>query len=291
VNAAESEFLSSGLERMQELRETEPPPPLYINIGEAARLIGISSSTLRAWERRGLIAADRSPAGYRRFTLADIERLRQMKRAGPRFYSEDLLDDNNNDGRRDVASARSPGDGGAAPWGQRLREQRLARCLSLRQVATLTGLSASYISGIERGLAHPSVAALQKLTAAYSVSIVDLMEAGVVPRGRLVRAADRQRYDPADGVTMEQLNFGDHVMELHLFTVEPGAGTGGAFEHEGEEFIMMLEGTLRVSIDAFEHYILEPGDVLYFESCHRHQWTSPGPTVTVFLGVNTPRTF
>ena len=124
----------------------------------------------------------------------------------------------------------------------------LHRGLSLRQAAALTGLSASFISGIERGLANPSVAALQKLTAAYGVSIVDLMEAGVAPRGRLVRTADHQRYDPADGVTMDQLNFGDRVMELHLFTVEPGAGTGGTFAHEGEEFIMMLEGRLSVSL-------------------------------------------
>ena len=29
---------------------------------------------------------------------------------------------------------------------------------------------------------------------------------------------------------------------------------------------MMLEGMLRVSIDSLEHNVLEPGDVLYFES-------------------------
>jgi transcriptional regulator with XRE-family HTH domain len=177
------------------------------------------------------------------------------------------------------------------PWGRRLRERRERRGLSLRQVASLTGLSASFISGIERGMANPSVAALQKLTAAYGVSIVDLMEVDLPPRGRLVRTANRQRYDPAAGVVMDQLNFGDHKMELHMFTVEPGAGTGGAFHHEGEEFIMMLEGRLHVSLDALEQYVLGPGDVLYFESSHRHEWINPGPEVAVFLGVNTPRTF
>ena len=178
-----------------------------------------------------------------------------------------------------------------APWGQRLRLQREQLGLSLRQIAARTGLSASYISGIERGVARPSVAALQKLTAACGVSIVDLMEAKTPPRGRLVRLADRQRYDPAAGVIMDQLNFGNHVMELHLFTVEPGAGTGGAFEHDGEEFILMLEGALHVLIDGIELYVLEPSDVLYFESWHRHEWTNPGPQTAVFLGVNTPRTF
>ena len=106
-----------------------------------------------------------------------------------------------------------------------------------------------------------------------------------------MRVADRQRYDSAAGVIMDQLNFGHHLMELHLFTVDPGTGTGGTFHHEGEEFIMMLEGILRVSIDSLEHYVLEPGDVLYFESAHRHEWVNPGSTRAVFLGVNTPRTF
>ena len=274
------------------MQSVEHHTSLFISIGEAARLVGVSPATLRAWERRGLFTTTRSPAGYRRFTLTDIERLQRMQRSSGREEIAGERDEAPLPGRQEEADApseraRTP----PVPWGSHLRDQRLQRGLSLRQAAALTGLSASFISGIERGLANPSVAALQKLTAAYGVSIVDLVEGAVAPRGRLVRLADRQRYDSADGVTMDQLNFGNHLMELHLFTVEPGAGTGGPFHHEGEEFIMMLEGILRVSIDSLEHYVLEPGDVLYFESFHRHEWVNPGPTPAVFLGVNTPRTF
>ena len=286
------ETVSGGSGLMPQNRETNRQPALYISIGEAARLVGVNPATLRAWERRGLFAADRSPSGYRRFTLGDIERLQRMRRL--RAHRQPGSGSEGQCGRPPVGElgdCHQHDSPAVAPWGRRLREQRTHRGLSLRQAAALTGLSASFISGIERGLANPSVAALQKLTAAYGVSIVDLMEAGVAPLGRLVRTADRQRYAPADGVTMDQLNFGDRVMELHLFTVEPGAGTGGTFAHEGEEFIMMLEGRLRVSLDPLEHYILAPGDVLYFESSHRHQWVNPGPRVAVFLGVNTPRTF
>ena len=253
---------------------------LYISVGEAARLIGVSPATVRAWERRGLVTPDRSAAGYRRYTLEDVERLSRIRRGD---HAPGMPDGKGTDG-----FAGAPG---LPPWGSRLRERRESRRLSLRQVAAMTGLSASFISGIERGIANPSVAALQKLTTAYGVSIVELMEVRSPARGRLVRVADRQRYDTADGVLMDQLNFGEHMMELHLFTVGPGAGTGGTFHHEGEEFIMLLEGSLVVTIDAFEQYVLHPGDVLYFESVHRHEWTNPGPAPAVFLGVNTPRTF
>lgn len=253
---------------------------LYISVGEAARLIGVSPATLRAWERRGLVTPDRSAAGYRRYTLGDVERLSRLRR-GDVAAGEPASSDTGEMTRTQTLP----------PWGSRLREQRESRGLSLRQVAAMTGVSASFISGIERGIANPSVAALQKLTMAYGVSIVELMEVRSPVRGRLVRVADRQRYDTADGVLMDQLNFGEHMMELHLFTVEPGAGTGGTFHHEGEEFILLLEGTLAVTIDAFEQYVLHPGDVLYFESFHRHEWTNPGTSPAIFLGVNTPRTF
>lgn len=261
---------------------------LYISIGEAARLVGVSRATLRAWERRGLVQPDRSSAGYRRYTLAEVERLTRLRHG----QGQDQVQDYGEDGAPEpVANGPAAPESAVPPWGQRLREQREAHGLSLRQVSALTGLSASFISGIERGIANPSVAALQKLTAAYGVSIVDLMQAHGPVGSRLIRVADRQRYDAADGVIMDQLNFGEHMMELHLFTVEPGAGTGGTFHHEGEEFIMLLEGTLVVTLDALEQYVLNPGDVLYFESFHRHEWTNPGQRPAVFLGVNTPRTF
>lgn len=269
--------------------DPETLTPLYISVGDAAGLVGVSPSTLRAWERRGLIAPRRSPAGYRRYTLGDVERLKQIHRTRRQGNAARGEESATGSARGTARDGRDPAS--AVPWERRLREQRQQRNLSLRQAAELTGLSASFISGIERGLANPSVAALQKLTAAYGVTIVDLMETDVAPRGRLVRVADRQRYAAAAGVVMEQLNFGDHVMEMHLFTVEPGAGSGGTYQHEGEEFILMLEGTLHVSIDAIEQYVLRPGDVLYFESLHRHEWTNPGPAAAQFLGVNTPQTF
>ncbi len=274
---------------MVDMQDTGQLAPLYISIGEASRLVGVSPATLRTWEKRGVIAPLRSPSGYRRFTLTDIERLQRLRRARSRSQHAAAPDGAE---RQEAANDQTPRTTAPSiPWERRLREHRQQSHLSLRQVAELTGLSASFISGIERGLANPSVAALQKLTAAYGFSIVDLMQADIAPRGGLVRVADRQRYAAAGGVIMDQLNFGNHVMELHLFTVEPGAGTGGAFHHEGEEFILMLEGTLQVSIDTIEHYVLHSGDVLYFESVHPHEWTNPGPTLAVFLGVNTPRTF
>lgn len=51
-----------------------------LTISEAARRLGIHQKTLRIWADRGLVPHIKLPSGHRRFTLVDIERLRQEMR-------------------------------------------------------------------------------------------------------------------------------------------------------------------------------------------------------------------
>lgn len=49
-----------------------------MKIGEVARRVGVSVSTLRLYEQRGLIAADRSPGGTRHYGEEDLDRFRAI---------------------------------------------------------------------------------------------------------------------------------------------------------------------------------------------------------------------
>ncbi len=51
----------------------------YFNISDVARLLDVSSSTLRMWEKVGLIAPERSDGKYRLFTPDDIKLLKRSK--------------------------------------------------------------------------------------------------------------------------------------------------------------------------------------------------------------------
>lgn len=51
-----------------------------LGVTEAARLVGVSPSTLRLWERQGLVAPTRAPGGARRYDRPTIERLRRIVR-------------------------------------------------------------------------------------------------------------------------------------------------------------------------------------------------------------------
>ncbi|MEO6746197.1 MAG: MerR family transcriptional regulator [Caldimonas sp.] len=56
-------------------------PKTLLRTGTAARLAGLTPSTLRIWEHRyGVVSPPRSPAGQRTYSMADIERLRLIKR-------------------------------------------------------------------------------------------------------------------------------------------------------------------------------------------------------------------
>jgi DNA-binding transcriptional MerR regulator len=55
-------------------------PASHKRIGEAARLVGVSPSALRLWERQGLVTPQRTQARYRLYSEADLRRLRHVRR-------------------------------------------------------------------------------------------------------------------------------------------------------------------------------------------------------------------
>jgi excisionase family DNA binding protein len=47
--------------------------PRLLSIGEAARMLGVHTNTLRSWADKGLVDHVRLPSGYRRFRLEVIQ--------------------------------------------------------------------------------------------------------------------------------------------------------------------------------------------------------------------------
>jgi MerR family transcriptional regulator/heat shock protein HspR len=52
----------------------------YYTIKVAAELCGMHEQSLRMYERRGLVAPQRSPGNIRRFSAQDVEHIRFIKR-------------------------------------------------------------------------------------------------------------------------------------------------------------------------------------------------------------------
>jgi quercetin dioxygenase-like cupin family protein len=84
---------------------------------------------------------------------------------------------------------------------------------------------------------------------------------------------------------------GRNAMECNRFQLAPGASSEGAYQHEGEEFLYMLSGSLEIILDGDKFFELNAGDSFYFESRRPHSWRNISSGETVLIWINTPATF
>ena len=177
--------------------------------------------------------------------------------------------------------------------GARIRALRLARGETLRQLAAQAGVTESFLSQVERGVASPSIASVQRIARALGTSIAELFatddRAGIV-----VRAADRRRvvYQGLGAVDEFLTRATDGRLQVIMSTIQPGGGTGDeAYTHDSdEEVVVVLEGVLDLWVGP-EHYRLETGDAVTHSSRVPHRNTNPGPGVARVLFCITPPSF
>jgi transcriptional regulator with XRE-family HTH domain len=177
--------------------------------------------------------------------------------------------------------------------GARIRTLRVARGETLRKLAAQAGVTESFLSQVERGVASPSIASVQRISRALGTSIAQLFatddRAGIV-----VRAAERRRvaYQGLGAVDEFLTRATDGRLQVIMSTIQPGGGTGDeAYTHDSdEEVVVVLEGVLDLWVGA-EHYRLEAGDAVTHSSRVPHRNTNPGPGVARVLFCITPPSF
>jgi transcriptional regulator with XRE-family HTH domain len=199
------------------------------------------------------------------------------------------------------------------PVGERIREERTRRGLSVRQLARDVGVSASLISQIENGRSRPSVSTLYAITQALGISVEDVFDtaadtaAGSTPSrsvrstasaesapsmaealatattdvalGPLVRPRDREVLELDSGVTWERLGrIAGAQVDFMLVTYPPGSSsssTGQLMRHPGDEYGYLISGALVLTLGFAEHE-LGSGDAISFPSSSPHRYRNDG---------------
>ena len=252
-----------------------------LRVSEAAQLVGVSPSTLRAWESSGLVTPSRQ-GRYRRFSPGDVKRLQRIAALRAQGFSAAAI--------RTMLPKRG-GVSRTGSLGEKLRSARRRRGLSLREASGLAGLSVSHLSAIERGARNISLAGLQRLAVALGISVSDLFGSSS-GSGRLVHAGRRPVLDTGDRrVRVESLAVGAQLLEPHLYVVRPGGGSEGSYHHDGEEMVYVLRGEVEFWLNELERHVVRAGDCLTFPSSLRHRWRNCGAERLEMLWVNTPITF
>jgi len=161
--------------------------------------------------------------------------------------------------------------------GERLRELRIGRKLTISRLAELSKVPASTISKIENGQLRPSLVHAINLASALQENLGFLIERfrdEPLPVA-VIRANDRNTIDYPDmGLTLQDLSghFSSGVLEARVGVLARGAHSGvGGMKHPGEEFCYVIAGAIRYQIDG-EIFDLTEGEYLHFKSTIQHSW-------------------
>lgn len=170
--------------------------------------------------------------------------------------------------------------------GVKIKALRLSRKKTLQEVADETGFSPALISQIENNNVSPPIATLSRIAKVLGVRVgYFFKDDGPEEAYEVVRKLERvgitrviSRTGGEHGYTYHALTHKkrDKIMEPFLLTVDPGmSGEENLYSHEGEEFLLVLEGEAEILLEG-ERVVLQEGDCVYFESSLRHRLLSHG---------------
>src|SRR5918994_1402861 len=164
--------------------------------------------------------------------------------------------------------------------GERVRELRRRRGLTLDGLAELSGVSRAMISKLERGEKNPTLVVAAKVAEGLGVTLSRL--AGMEERREVVIVPRERRMimrDPETGFERQLLSPNSIGLGVEFIRNKiPRGSTSGEFppHRKGvEEQIVVERGTLK-AILAGEEYFLRQGDALYFEADLPHRFDNAG---------------
>ncbi|MBB3188921.1 cupin domain-containing protein [Halomonas cerina] len=177
--------------------------------------------------------------------------------------------------------------------GGRLRQLRLARGLSQRELAKRARVTNSTVSLIEQNSVSPSVSSLKKILDALPVSISAFFAGEETSHPRpFYRASELTEI--GDGKLSWRLVAArrpDRRMSILHERYPPGADSGAEMlEHDGEEGGVVIAGQIEITVNG-EVGMLGAGDAYYFDSRLPHRFRNPGTEECVIVSASTPPTF
>jgi quercetin dioxygenase-like cupin family protein len=158
--------------------------------------------------------------------------------------------------------------------GAKLRAARLARGLSLGQVAETTDISRSFLSLVENGKSDITIGRLTRLIDCYGISITELIPTAPPADAEVVRPSERrQLHSEAEGIDFLLLTPDtERTMMPMLVEFAPGAGLAEHGHHQGDEFIIVLSGELELELEGSLPRRLRTGDAAYYSAERPHRF-------------------
>lgn len=184
---------------------------------------------------------------------------------------------------REPSLIRLAREGGEMPppqpvdLGQRVRELRKARNWTLEQAASQAGLARSTLSKIENGQMSPTYEALKKLADGLEISVPQLFTPPSSPQvnGRMAvtKAGEGQAHPTA---TYEHELLAGTLTRKSMLPYRARIRARGFEEfdgwvrHDGEEFLYVLTGAVRLFTEFYAPVDMRRGDSAYYDASMGH---------------------
>jgi transcriptional regulator with XRE-family HTH domain len=200
---------------------------------------------------------------------------RKRKPQPRRVEDEDFITGSIDTARPEAAPGWAPK--GKRGLGERIREAREMRELSLEDLSSRTGIPVATLERVESDRAIPPLGELVRLGKALEMKMGYFISAGVDRPMCVLRAESRPKVARRGGKSSEQYGYvyeslapekADRLMEPFLVTLTP-TDFGEMSSHDGQEFLFVLEGRIRAKVGK-EVAVLRPGDSIYYDSSHPH---------------------
>ncbi|MFZ2657189.1 MAG: XRE family transcriptional regulator [Victivallales bacterium] len=161
-----------------------------------------------------------------------------------------------------------------AAIGRRIRKIRKLQDRTLQEVADVCGFTKSLLCKIEAGRTIPPVSTLSRIAAALGVQVANLLdetrnEGTVFTPGSKTSQKSMTKTDKGYSFFAFASEKQGKILQPYLFVAEKGKVRRKPLSHAGEEFVYVLEGSMKYRVGAIE-YTLSPGDSLYFDSVEEH---------------------
>ncbi|MFY8100809.1 MAG: MerR family transcriptional regulator, partial [Allorhizobium sp.] len=195
---------------------------IRFKIAEAARMAGVSPSTLRLWESQDLIQPIRTPTGQRLYDRALVDRLKRIawlrseKGLNPAAIRETLRE-LAPDAEEEVSDVED--DASDVRPGTRVRRLRREAGKTLENVAQATGVSVSQLSTFERTSQGLSFTALHEVARHLGTTLASLSGQEEGSGGEsLIRDGKWASWPTtSSGVAVQVLAKGRNLMECNRF--------------------------------------------------------------------------
>ncbi|MGI9378445.1 MAG: helix-turn-helix domain-containing protein [Methyloligellaceae bacterium] len=166
--------------------------------------------------------------------------------------------------------------------GDRLREIRRDRGLTLMEVAEKTGISSSALSKIENNKMSPTFANLIKIAEGLQISLTELVATNYEKQMNSARLAVT-RADEVEYRETPSYDMGPLCADLTQKSMTPliervkaryPVSDESKVSHGGEEFVYVLKGEVDVLTDCYAPVRLKAGDSTYLDSRMHHTYVS-----------------